>query len=166
MTEGLQHLFPHLLPPLASLLISASLIFLAARFADVKREFRLLAVCCVAVFLGNLSHLCLALFPGSWTAAFMFETARPVSLLILPVVIHIVHGYLDIRGREAVHWIAYALAFLICLLYTSDAADDLLCVALGGRRILKTKNYFRNKMIPNYWMKMLQLTNQTTEYLI
>src|SRR5665213_97972 len=23
---------------------------------------------------------------------------------------------------------------LICLLYTSDAADDLLCVALGGRR--------------------------------
>ena len=27
-----------------------------------------------------------------------------------------------------------------CLLYTSDAADELLCVALGGRRILKTKN--------------------------
>ena len=26
-----------------------------------------------------------------------------------------------------------------CLLYTSDAADDLLCVALGGRRILKKK---------------------------
>src|SRR5450756_1804433 len=24
-----------------------------------------------------------------------------------------------------------------CLLYTSDAADDLLCVALGGRRIIK-----------------------------
>ena len=28
--------------------------------------------------------------------------------------------------------IAYA-----CLLYTSDAADDLLCVDLGGRRIIK-----------------------------
>ena len=25
-----------------------------------------------------------------------------------------------------------------CLLYTSDAADDLLCVDLGGRRIIKT----------------------------
>ena len=24
-----------------------------------------------------------------------------------------------------------------CLLYTSDAADDLLCVDLGGRRIIK-----------------------------
>ena len=29
----------------------------------------------------------------------------------------------------------------LCLLYTSDAADDLLCVDLGGRRIIKkTKN--------------------------
>src|SRR5680860_1915721 len=27
----------------------------------------------------------------------------------------------------------------ICLLYTSDAADDLLCVDLGGRRIIKKK---------------------------
>ena len=26
-----------------------------------------------------------------------------------------------------------------CLLYTSDAADDLLCVDLGGSRILKKK---------------------------
>ena len=28
----------------------------------------------------------------------------------------------------------------ICLLYTSDAADDLLCVDLGGRRIIKKNN--------------------------
>src|SRR5450756_3245946 len=28
--------------------------------------------------------------------------------------------------------------YKICLLYTSDAADDLLCVDLGGRRIIKT----------------------------
>src|SRR5450756_1745935 len=27
----------------------------------------------------------------------------------------------------------------LCLLYTSDAADDLLCVDLGGRRIIKNK---------------------------
>ena len=26
-----------------------------------------------------------------------------------------------------------------CLLYTSDAADDLLCVDLGGRRMIKKK---------------------------
>src|SRR5450756_1855447 len=29
--------------------------------------------------------------------------------------------------------------YKICLLYTSDAADDLLCVDLGGRRIIKKK---------------------------
>ena len=28
----------------------------------------------------------------------------------------------------------------LCLLYTSDAADDLLCVDLGGRSIIKKKN--------------------------
>ena len=30
-------------------------------------------------------------------------------------------------------------ASTICLLYTSDAADDLLCVDFGGRRIIKKK---------------------------
>ena len=32
-----------------------------------------------------------------------------------------------------------------CLLYTSDAADDLLCVDLGGRRIIKKKNSIETK---------------------
>ena len=31
------------------------------------------------------------------------------------------------------------ILFAACLLYTSDAADDLLCVDLGGRRIIKKK---------------------------
>ena len=31
-----------------------------------------------------------------------------------------------------------------CLLYTSDAADDLLCVYLGGRCIFKKKNKTKN----------------------
>src|SRR5665213_1879104 len=33
----------------------------------------------------------------------------------------------------------------ICLLYTSDAADDLLCVDLGGRRIIKKKKKKKKK---------------------
>ena len=32
-----------------------------------------------------------------------------------------------------------------CLLYTSDAADDLLCVDLGGRRIIKKKKTTKKK---------------------
>eukprot|EP00657_Telonema_sp_P-1_P000664 TRINITY_DN11293_c0_g1_i1.p1 TRINITY_DN11293_c0_g1~~TRINITY_DN11293_c0_g1_i1.p1 ORF type:complete len:127 (+),score=40.11 TRINITY_DN11293_c0_g1_i1:135-515(+) len=31
-----------------------------------------------------------------------------------------------------------------CLLYTSDAADDLLCVDLGGRRIIQKKKRVNN----------------------
>ena len=34
-----------------------------------------------------------------------------------------------------------------CLLYTSDAADDLLCVDLGGRRIIKKKKTKSNKQM-------------------
>src|SRR5450756_2712479 len=34
----------------------------------------------------------------------------------------------------------------VCLLYTSDAADDLLCVDLGGRRIIKKKKTQKNKL--------------------
>ena len=34
--------------------------------------------------------------------------------------------------------------FSRCLLYTSDAADDMQCVDLGGRRIIK-KNFFKQK---------------------
>src|SRR5680860_271298 len=34
---------------------------------------------------------------------------------------------------------ALGVARIPCLLYTSDAADDLLCVDLGGRRIIKKK---------------------------
>ena len=45
-----------------------------------------------------------------------FSEARRVELCILPY--HVLYP---------------------CLLYTSDAADDLLCVDLGGRRIIKKK---------------------------
>ena len=42
-------------------------------------------------------------------------------------------GYND-RGSQDIRERLFA-----CLLYTSDAADDLLCVDLGGRRIIKNK---------------------------
>ena len=34
----------------------------------------------------------------------------------------------------------FAISPNTCLLYTSDAADDLLCVDLAGTRIIKKKN--------------------------
>ena len=37
-----------------------------------------------------------------------------------------------------------------CLLYTSDAADDLLCVDLGGRRIIKKKKTQSHTVLNNH----------------
>ena len=36
-------------------------------------------------------------------------------------------------------WMDKIMELMDCLLYTSDAADDLLCVDLGGRRLIKKK---------------------------
>ena len=45
------------------------------------------------------------------------------------------HAYFSI-----IYLITFTLSkYDVCLLYTSDAADDLLCVDLGGRRIIKKK---------------------------
>src|SRR5680860_546812 len=46
---------------------------------------------------------------------------------------HVIDAHTD-RLRRGVE--ARAVAVQSCLLYTSDAADDLLCVDLGGRRII------------------------------
>ena len=51
----------------------------------------------------------------------------------------------------------------VCLLYTSDAADDLLCVDLGGRRIIKKtkskKNTFCTWIITNHLLHSQQNHN-------
>ena len=41
--------------------------------------------------------------------------------------------------------IAYMESYNVCLLYTSDAADERSSVDLGGRRIIKTKNRKKKK---------------------
>ena len=50
--------------------------------------------------------------------------------------------------RQALAHIFRGLAkesqFIICLLYTSDAADELLCVDLGGTRLIKKKKQTQN----------------------
>ena len=64
----------------------------------------------------------------------------------------VVGGLLDLRGTAITSlpdnlvvggWLDLQGSAITCLLYTSDAADDLLCVYLGGRRIIKKKNMKR-----------------------
>ena len=51
---------------------------------------------------------------------------------------------------------------MVCLLYTSDAADDLLCVDLGGRRILKKKTKKKKNKKLNNALKGTQNTATNT----
>ena len=61
-----------------------------------------------------------------------------------------------------------------CLLYTSDAADDPRCVDLGGRRIIKKKQYLKDisynqpltftPLMQPYLQKSLA-SNRSSEYL-
>src|SRR5450756_3253647 len=50
------------------------------------------------------------------------------------------YGYGKDQAEDEIHkWLNSNVSNRSCLLYTSDAADDLLCVDLGGRRIIKKK---------------------------
>ena len=50
-----------------------------------------------------------------------------------------------------------------CLLYTSDAADDLLCGDLGGRRLIKKKNRGRREHVTLTPYTRHSLQNRTDE---
>src|SRR5450756_846566 len=54
------------------------------------------------------------------------------------------------QGRHDLRQMGLALVVdQVCLLYTSDAADDLLCVDLGGRRIIKKKKKQAQQHVQN-----------------
>eukprot|EP00657_Telonema_sp_P-1_P004467 TRINITY_DN20350_c0_g1_i1.p1 TRINITY_DN20350_c0_g1~~TRINITY_DN20350_c0_g1_i1.p1 ORF type:complete len:145 (+),score=15.53 TRINITY_DN20350_c0_g1_i1:158-592(+) len=54
-------------------------------------------------------------------------------------------AYVQYDDYGAVIQIESVPIYYDCLLYTSDAADDLLCVDLGGRRIIKKKKFNSSK---------------------
>ena len=48
-------------------------------------------------------------------------------------------AFYNAMAADDINSINTQLNIVNCLLYTSDAADDLLCVVLGGLRIIKKK---------------------------
>src|SRR5450756_3167363 len=76
----------------------------------------------------SASLLC---FPWAWSDSWNQSSSGGGELL--PGHTRGVH-WIGRHGRDHPRWYDR-----ICLLYTSDAADDLLCVDLGGRRIIKKK---------------------------
>src|SRR5450756_184724 len=59
---------------------------------------------------------------------------QPVTQAVITV-----PAYFNDAQRQATKDAGQIAGLEVCLLYTSDAADDLLCVDLGGRRIIKKK---------------------------
>ena len=59
----------------------------------------------------------------------------------------ILHKYVQTRVILILNYIFlnlnYFNLYVTCLLYTSDAADDMQCVDLGGRRIIKKRCFFQ-----------------------
>ena len=63
--------------------------------------------------------------------------------------------YVAFRGTDTGHWgvlVPNVLTdifqlYSCCLLYTSDAADDLICVDLGGSRITKKKKKIKTRYL-------------------
>ena len=51
----------------------------------------------------------------------------------------------DFHVQKAREVVVHHIEISHCLLYTSDAADDLLCVDLGGRRIIKKKKHYHKE---------------------
>src|SRR5450756_2529608 len=70
------------------------------------------------------------------SVCFQLKLANVALCLIWPNACQAIWYYFAMRLHHAP---ANSLRARSCLLYTSDAADDLLCVDLGGRRIIKKK---------------------------
>src|SRR5450756_2445187 len=81
----------------------------------------------------NLTRYVLRLAIWGLIAQPIYMIAFGVRPWTLNIFATLLLGLLAIWGWDHRRWWA------VCLLYTSDAADDLLCVDLGGRRIIKKK---------------------------
>ena len=67
----------------------------------------------------------------------------PVGTILIPAAILLCSGGTFLFGYAKPVPVDFS-RLRNCLLYTSDAADDLLCVDLGGRRTLKTNKLYKN----------------------
>ena len=91
-----------------------------------------------------------------------YPTPRPIPIADAnPPVAHSLAGIGVVLARDEGDFGLLGVADKTrgCLLYTSDAADDLLCVDLGGRRIIKKKTPKQHNTQPHTYQ------HSFTEYL-
>ena len=99
------------------------------------------------IYLGAVGLLGLVIVAGEQSkgaqrwfkiGGFQFQPSELVKILMILFL-----AYYFMRHEEKIN--SPQVLFGSCLLYTSDAADDLLCVDLGVSRIIKKQNSQTNK---------------------
>ena len=94
----------------------------------------------IVVVVAFLFYIAVQIKAGGMIGAFLFNISfgKAAAAMTVVFVLYVaIGGMKSVTLTEAIQ----AVLMLICLLYTSDAADDLLCVDLGGRRIIKKKTH-------------------------
>ena len=71
---------------------------------------------------------------------FVFTVIHLIIHTGLAVIIVLLSDWCRDNGFGLVYWFSAGILLTICLLYTSDAADERSSVDLGGRRIIKKKH--------------------------
>src|SRR5450756_2663919 len=108
---------------------------LGARILVVEDDAQIRNFICYALRIEGYQYLSESTAQG----AMSLLVSEPVDLMLLDL------GLPDFDGMDVIkkvrEWSEMPIIVVSarCLLYTSDAADDLLCVDLGGRRIIKKK---------------------------
>ena len=100
-----------------------------------------LLVTCILILSSEGAQAQKADLTGDWTSEYQFGPIKEsMTANIKQIGSNLIGSYI-VKPSEGAEYSGIIFGAVDgCLLYTSDAADDLLCVDLGGRRIIKKKN--------------------------
>src|SRR5680860_834670 len=99
-----------------------------------KRGFTFVELIIVAVIIMILAAIAVPNFMEAQTRAVVARTHADLGMVRMTINTYQTEHRKLPQNKEAGVASGWDLVVLTCLLYTSDAADDLLCVDLGGRR--------------------------------
>ena len=129
--------------------VSALMHMPLANLSSVMQSVPLVVVVVGVIFLGEKAGFSrIAAVIAGFVGVLLIVKPSPQTITIyefLAVGAVIVVAFRDLVTKRIP---AHVPLLVICLLYTSDAADDLPCVDLGGRRIIQKKHQHRTSLYP------------------
>ncbi|HHO76610.1 MAG TPA: hypothetical protein ENN05_09310, partial [Deltaproteobacteria bacterium] len=108
-----QDIFPYILPPLAGLLACISLIVLAARDKQRSPTVRIFGIICVFIALWSLIPICAYNLDRQSVFIRIIQFLRPVSLVLIVLMIHLTHHVAHIRLQAWFIPLLYSTTFFV-----------------------------------------------------